>query len=128
MKITIGQKASETHDTFLLEPGPEKWHGCTYPGRPGTLRIRPGEKCEDGCDAKPLPHGTITIENGSTIATDLPGFNFPGLPTVSMEPASTEAPSNPDHAAGVEVAPADPDGLEPLPAPVKPRSRFKSEK
>lgn len=116
MKITIGQKALETHDTILLEASGEKWHACAYPQRPETLRIRPGDKCEGGCDAKPLPWAKMNLapvvapveppsgympENGFAYSattnkpeTEPPPEFMPGFVT---EPAAEPEPVKPSH-------------------------------
>lgn len=69
MKITSGMQRIETHDTFLLEPSDETWHACSYPQRPGTLRIRPGKACETPCEAWELPWAKLTVESLPAIDT-----------------------------------------------------------
>lgn len=48
MRLTFAEKAIETSEVFTLEMGAEQWHACGYPGRPGVLRVRPGETCDNG--------------------------------------------------------------------------------
>lgn len=119
MKITIGQKAVETHDTFLLEPEVnERFHLCPYPERPGVIRVRPGDRCETNCDAVALPHGQ---------AVPLP------VVTPELILAHPFAPAEMKAGAAAMIAERDTGSsfdplVDPFPSPVRPTSHKKSHK
>jgi len=106
LKLTIGSQQIATDTTFLIEMGIESWHACAYPGRPGVLRVRPGDSCDAGAcagvslellkpaqppfipekiEAAPVPEAPT--EDADPLADFMPGF--------AADPLQEEPPVEP---------------------------------